>query len=1057
MRLRNLALVALAAVIASCSDHGLTGPLAGPVPLFDHNAAHPSVRLSEIHYDNAGTDAGEAIEISGPGGTDVTGWTIVLYNGSATSRATYAPLATLNGTIPTTCNGRGVTVQTYAVNGIQNGDPDGVALVNAGGQVVEFLSYGGSFVAANGPAAGMTSVDLGVKESSTTPLGFSLQRTATGTWSPQAANTFGTCNDDDSTPPGAVVVSVTIAPAAPAVTQGGTITFSATAFDAASAPISGVTFSWASDAAAVATIDAAGVATAVAPGDANITATAPNGVVGTTTLHVNPPAPPALPATRLVEIHYDNVGTDVFEAIEVEGPAGTDLTGWSVVLYNGNGGVQYTPRSLSGLIPSFCSGRGVVSLSYPQDGIQNGSPDGFALVDAAGQVVEFLSYEGTFTATDGPAIGLASKDIGVAESSSPIGQSLQRNAAGVWQGPATATIGGCNNGDGPPPPPAFAFTFTGRDPVADPALPVGFQDQLFVTVRDGSGATVTTPVAWSSDTPALASIDANGVVTALGEGSAVLRATTEDGLASATFALPTRIAIASLTALYAGNTEFGEPGDADPSDDIIVRRAQYTTSFNPLRGIPNWVSYDLDPTHFGTEDRCDCFTFDPALPASLTHYTTADYTGAGTFHGYGIDRGHLARSFDRTSASFDNATTFYFSNIVPQAADLNQGPWAAFESFLGDMARLQNKEVYIVTGASGSKGTIKNLGAITIPARTWKVAVILPHDQGLASIHSYQDLQVIAVNMPNDPGVRNVPWQTYLTTVDAVEALSGYDLLALLADQVEIAVESNTAPPTAAINGPFSSAEGSAVSLSGAGSTDPDGDVLSYAWTFGDGGSASGASVSHTWAQNGAYTVQLTVTDPLGLVSTTTTTATVSNVAPVIAAFAGATLLPGERYSASGSFTDPGADTWSATVNYGDGTGTSPLGLSGMTFSLAHVYTTAGTFTASVNVSDGDDVSTGSATVTVITPVQGIAAAQAIVQQLNAGGSLNNGNANSLQVKLSAASASLTAGQSGAAIDQLEALLNELDALVGSGRLSASDADALRVMVTRVIQSIPVA
>ena len=86
------------------------------------------------------------------------------------------------------------------------------------------------------------------------------------------------------------------------------------------------------------------------------------------------------------------------------------------------------------------------------------------------------------------------------------------------------------------------------------------------------------------------------------------------------------------------------------------------------------------------------------------------------FHGYGIDRGHLARSFDRTSASLDNAFTFYFTNIVPQAADLNQGPWAIMENDLGDLARLQNKEVYIIAGVAGNKGTVKNEGKIVIPA-----------------------------------------------------------------------------------------------------------------------------------------------------------------------------------------------------------------------------------------------------------------------------------------------------------------------------------------------------
>ena len=78
----------------------------------------------------------------------------------------------------------------------------------------------------------------------------------------------------------------------------------------------------------------------------------------------------------------------------------------------------------------------------------------------------------------------------------------------------------------------------------------------------------------------------------------------------------------------------------------------------------------------------------------------------------------------------------------------------------------------------------------------------MPHDQGLADVHDYRDLEVIAVNMPNEPGIRNVPWNTYRTTVDAIEALTGYDLLALLPDDVEAAVESNTQPPIAALTGP---------------------------------------------------------------------------------------------------------------------------------------------------------------------------------------------------------------------------------------------------------------
>ncbi|HMG18685.1 MAG TPA: lamin tail domain-containing protein, partial [Gemmatimonadales bacterium] len=153
-----------------------------------------------------------------------------------------------------------------------------------------------------------------------------------------------------------------------------------------------------------------------------------------------------LPAVRISEIHYDNTGTDADEAIEVSGPAGTDLTGWTIVLYNGNGGATYDSDPLATPIPAICGDRGVVVLDYPANGIQNGSPDGIALVDASGAVVEFLSYEGAFTAVGGPAGGRLSVDIGVSEAGNePLGQSLQRNGADVWSGPIANTFGACND------------------------------------------------------------------------------------------------------------------------------------------------------------------------------------------------------------------------------------------------------------------------------------------------------------------------------------------------------------------------------------------------------------------------------------------------------------------------------------------------------------------------------------------------------------------------------------------------------------------------------------
>lgn len=132
------------------------------------------------------------------------------------------------------------------------------------------------------------------------------------------------------------------------------------------------------------------------------------------------------------EFHYDNVGKDRGEAVEVEGPASTALTGYQLFFYNGQDGEVYRRIDLEGLTSSEPGGRGTLVLRLPTNGIQNGSPDGISLVDPKGKVVEFLSYEGTFTARTGPAKGLRSADIGASQpGDTPPGSSLQRYGSGA--------------------------------------------------------------------------------------------------------------------------------------------------------------------------------------------------------------------------------------------------------------------------------------------------------------------------------------------------------------------------------------------------------------------------------------------------------------------------------------------------------------------------------------------------------------------------------------------------------------------------------------------------
>ncbi len=162
------------------------------------------------------------------------------------------------------------------------------------------------------------------------------------------------------------------------------------------------------------------------------TTPAPTGTTISPTSTTVAPTPTGVPVSGTVfinEIHYDDDGADANEGIEIAGPAGTSLTGWSIVLYNGSGGASYDTIALTGTIPSqqACVG----TLWFPATLLQNGDPDGIALTNSGGQVVQFLSYEGAFTASGGAAGGLLSTDIGVAETNAtPDGFSLQLTGTG---------------------------------------------------------------------------------------------------------------------------------------------------------------------------------------------------------------------------------------------------------------------------------------------------------------------------------------------------------------------------------------------------------------------------------------------------------------------------------------------------------------------------------------------------------------------------------------------------------------------------------------------------
>lgn len=156
--------------------------------------------------------------------------------------------------------------------------------------------------------------------------------------------------------------------------------------------------------------------------------------------------------TFINEIHYDNVGGDTQEFIEIVTANDTNLLGWSLALYNGSTGTQYKTVNLMGSNITSRYADHVSFYSFDISGIQNGVRDGIALINPFNTVVQFISYEGILTALGGLADGISSTDIGVFEdSTTPIGYSLQLSGKGrnyedfSWNWAARSTKGTINH------------------------------------------------------------------------------------------------------------------------------------------------------------------------------------------------------------------------------------------------------------------------------------------------------------------------------------------------------------------------------------------------------------------------------------------------------------------------------------------------------------------------------------------------------------------------------------------------------------------------------------
>lgn len=230
------------------------------------------------------------------------------------------------------------------------------------------------------------------------------------------------------------------------------------------------------------------------------------------------------------------------------------------------------------------------------------------------------------------------------------------------------------------------------------------------------------------------------------------------------------------------NLLFGNPSNATANmvmtENYLIDLKYFVESYSSTRGTPNWVCWHLDETSTGSTGRLDNFGAYTGLPTGFYQVQSNSYSSSG------FDRGHNCPSGDRTSSTEANSSTFLMTNMIPQAPNNNQKAWATLEGYLRAEVQKGN-EVYIIMGSygkggSGSVGAAETIngGKITVPNRVWKVAVILTKGNGdLARVNA--DTRILAVDTPNENTI-DVDWTKYITTVDAIEKSTGYNLLSAL-------------------------------------------------------------------------------------------------------------------------------------------------------------------------------------------------------------------------------------------------------------------------------------
>ena len=214
---------------------------------------------------------------------------------------------------------------------------------------------------------------------------------------------------------------------------------------------------------------------------------------------------------------------------------------------------------------------------------------------------------------------------------------------------------------------------------------------------------------------------------------------------------------------------------SDSTEHILVYEG-FTSSYNHLTLVPNWVAYDLTSEECqGTYTSGSNFSRDPHLKGRQA--SREDYSHSGW------DKGHMAPKADLKWSEKAWWESHYFTNICPQNRQMNGGDWNRLEQLVRRLAR-QYGRVYVVCGPIFDSCTYGTIGdaMVQVPDAFFK-ALLVPVDGRY---------QAAAFIMHNDS--RKQPPEKVVMTVDKLESIIGRDLFPTLDDSVEEQIESTLTP-----------------------------------------------------------------------------------------------------------------------------------------------------------------------------------------------------------------------------------------------------------------------